>query len=318
MHRGKTEPALYAQLMDNLKQQNIEYRQLLQSGIYQAGSVAVRLKNSLSRGDIGSMIRFAKSRRPGKDFALYEQTRLPERPAETPILPEEYFSDERIAVYSCLFGTGDHIQEPVCRPDNIDYYMITDQPLAPDSAWTPVEWQNLCDPSWTPAMKNRYFKMHPDVLFPSYRYSIYLDANIKVITDLTPYIFRTGDAGLGLHWHSRLDCVYDELTMVVAMKKLGAPDAERYRRYLEHQGMPAHYGLLEGNVIVREHHKESCRKIMDRWWEQFRRRVSRDQVSLPYVLWKAGISVDSVALLGGNVYENASLRVSRHISRNEE
>ncbi len=50
---------------------------------------------------------------------------------------------------------------------------------------------------------NRYYKMHPDVLFEDYNYSIYIDGNIKVIGDLTAYINLISKAGIAVHRHGK-------------------------------------------------------------------------------------------------------------------
>ena len=57
--------------------------------------------------------------------------------------------------------------------------------------------------------KNRYFKMHPDKVFKNYKYSIYIDGNVKVITDLTEMVNKIGSCGLAIHKHGKRDCVYD-------------------------------------------------------------------------------------------------------------
>ena len=42
---------------------------------------------------------------------------------------ELYIRDERIAVYTAFFGPYDQLREPLLQPDNIDYYILTDQPV---------------------------------------------------------------------------------------------------------------------------------------------------------------------------------------------
>ena len=318
MRKNSLDKNVYAQLMQDLKRQNEEYRQLMHSREFETGSLMIRFRNSVSRMDVKSMLRFVQSRHPGKDYTMFNIERGEEQKAETEILPDEYFSDERIAVYTCIFGEYDRIQEPVCSPDNIDYYIITDQELPEQTRWIKKDEKPFCEEGWSVSEKNRFVKMHPDLLFPEYRYSIYVDGNIKVITDLTPYIYRLGSAGIGMHHHAQRDCAYAELKAAAAKQKVDRRKAEAYRQYLKKQGLPEHCGLLEGNVIVREHHNRTCRKIMAEWWMQFRNKIPRDQVSLPLVLWKNGIKVDDIGVLGYNVYENNSFRVRGHRLRNEQ
>ena len=310
-------PELYAKLMQALKEENEEYESLLRSKEYKTGSVITRMKNTVKKADYASMVRFVKAMHPGKEYTAYDVSRKPEEYPELPISPGEYFSDERIAVYTCVLGHYDHIQEPAYQPDNVDYYIITDQELPADSRWQKISADALCEEGWTVSEKNRYCKMHPDRLFPDYRYSVYVDGNIKIISDLTPYVYRIGACGIAMHHHARRNCAYDELKAVQAIGKLDAQSAENYRRYLEAMQFPRQYGLAEGNVIVREHHNETCRKVMRLWWRQFRNRISRDQVSLPLVLYKLGIPMEEITTLGYDVYHNRSFRVADHIHKNE-
>ena len=84
----------------------------------------------------------------------------------------EWFSNHpqsRLAVYTVLFGDYDTVKPVKYKSPKCDYYIITDQPVDDGLGWTkiereiPVELRNASN-----AIKNRYFKMHPDVLFPDY------------------------------------------------------------------------------------------------------------------------------------------------------
>ena len=76
--------------------------------------------------------------------------------------------------------------------------------------------------------------------------------------------------------------------------------------------MPRNYGLLQCNIIVREHNNPVCIKIMEAWWQLFSKNAKRDQIYLPYVLYMNKIRIDDVVLLGNNVYMNSSFRVFIH------
>ena len=70
--------------------------------------------------------------------------------------------------------------------------------------------------------------------------------------------------------------------------------------------------MLECNLIVRDHDDAAMKKVMEMWWEEFCKRSKRDQLSLPYVLFKNGIKVESVGVLGTNIFQNYALRVVKH------
>jgi hypothetical protein len=44
-------------------------------------------------------------------------------------------------------------------------------------------------------------------------------------------------------------------------------------------------------VIVRRHHRPSVRAAMEAWWTEFQRHSARDQISLPYVIWRDSLNI---------------------------
>jgi hypothetical protein len=60
----------------------------------------------------------------------------------------------------------------------------------------------------------------------------------------------------------------------------------QYHRYRA-QGFPDNAGIIpEAGVIVRRHHHPAVRAAMEEWWAELLRHSQRDQISLPYILWK--------------------------------
>lgn len=301
----------YFELMCCLERQNKDYAELLNSKEYKTGSFVLRLLKCIKSGNWKSIRGYFRNGRWNKKIKhAAVKTAAPCRKNFT---PEDYFSDERIAVYTSVFGKYDCVQEPVFKPDNVDYFIVTDQKIPEHSVWKKVSLKDgVCDELTTNAEKSRYFKMHPEVLFGDYKYSVYVDGNIKIISDITPYTKLLGDTGIGLHAHSQRKCSYKELEAIQLAYKAKKEDADSYAGFLKKNKFPKDYGLMECGIIVREHNNSVCKKVMDEWWLQFKEKIKRDQVSLPYVLYRNGISVDQVAVLGHNIYDNYSFRIDRH------
>lgn len=302
---------MYLALNKSLEQQNQEYLQLMNTKEYKVGSFFSRLIRCVKQGNWKSIRGYFRNRRWNKKVPLSENVGI--RKNRRDFTENDYFINDRIAVYTCVFGKYDQLQEPIIKPDNVDYYIVTDQEIPQDSLWKPVMWEKYCSNSLSNAEKNRFFKMHPDYIFPEYRFSIYIDGNIKVISDLTPYVKLLGKYGMGFHYHNQRQCVYKELDAIQLAYKVDKKVAESYKNYLSANHFPENYGLLECNVIVREHNNSVCKKVMSEWWGQFLKQIKRDQVSLPYVLCENGIKVEDVAVLGSDVYSNPSFRIVRHI-----
>ena len=210
-----------------------------------------------------------------------------------------------------MFGKYDNLLEPLFLPDNCDFFVITDLEVDSSSAWKKIdtlpEMANMSN-----VEKNRYVKINPHLLFKDYDYSIYVDGNIKIMSDLTEYIHMLNEVGIGTHLHHLRNCVYDELIAINKSKKDTKENIAKHRKLLDENGMPKKYGLLQCSVIVREHNNPTCVKIMNEWWNEFKNYSKRDQISLPHVLYSNGITVDKVGVLGNNIYKNPSFRIMNH------
>ena len=216
---------------------------------------------------------------------------------------DTYYSTERIAVYTAEFGGYDEVLEPVIQPDNIDYFLLTDREAKQEGYWKPINPQQFVPPEYleSPVLANRWCKMHPETLFPEYRYSIYIDSNFLIVSDFTVLINRMQDYPVAMFRHKNRDCVYDEVTACMIKKKAPREALERQRALLKAHGVPEKYGLLEAPVIVRRHHDPRCMELMDTWWQAFLEGSRRDQISLIDALWKLKIQPSEIGTLGPSI-----------------
>lgn len=222
-----------------------------------------------------------------------------------------YFSNERIAVYTCIIGKYDRVYEPVFHPDNCDYYIVTDCDIPVDSKWVKIDIQSYHDllNGLSNAEKNRYFKMHPNVLFPQYNYSVYVDGNIEIVGDMTEFINKIGEKGVGIFLHPYSHCIYREGIACICNGRATEQTVKQQLSRLKSLGMPENYGMLECCVIARKHHDDLCKKLMDGWWHDFLMNPSRrDQLSLTYILYKNGVKVEDIAFPEGSLKDNYALR----------
>lgn len=283
------------------------------------------LENS-KKSKIKNLInRIADSLKPGhgksiKGFVLDKYSRLMIKYKVKAIIRDdkdifyednEFFCDDRIAVYTAIFGDYESIHEPRIIPDNIDYYIITDcDKINKDSRWRVLEVE--LPSGLNSAQKNRYVKMHPHILFPNYRYSIYVDGSVQVLSDLTPLIHRIGKYGFAMHMHSSRDDLYDELIAAKYTKRITKENYKKYTKFFQEKKVPRHYGLLECGVIARNHESNTCLSMMEQWWENYLGGINRDQICLAYVLYENNIAVKEIGTLGTNMYKSCLFRVLMH------
>lgn len=220
--------------------------------------------------------------------------------------------NSKIAIYTCIVGDYDKIHEPSYVNENIDYYIFTDQDVPENSAWTKIDITSLHEyGKLTPIVLNRMIKISPHHFLPDYDYTVYVDGNIKIIADLMPIVCNMGDAIIGMHTHAIRDCIFLEKNGIMLLKKA---DLNLMRMQLEsykEDGFPAHFGLFQNSILIRKN-CDQCRRLMDMWWREYQKYPTRDQLSLPYVMWKSGIDIASIKILGKNVLKNPRFKNIDH------
>lgn len=221
----------------------------------------------------------------------------------------------RIAVYSCITGNYDKILEPVTYDKNIDYYMFTDLDIPTDSKWEKI---NICEfaeyQNYSPALLNRRIKMIPFEYLKSYDYSVYIDGNIQIVGGIRNLIENMGGASLGIFYHPTRDCIYDEAVAVLHHKKAAPELIDNQLEYYKQEGFPAHNGLTENSIIIRKHSDILTIKLMNMWWNEYLKYPTRDQISLPFVMWKSQYPKECFFPLGSNLENSPCFnRIQKHL-----
>lgn len=309
-----TDKAAYTMMVDAVKQLSREKRELIKGKKYSLGDSLLEKKKLLQdRGPAGVKYIVEKNLRYRKNIQYYTPVRQP----AVSIAPPNYFSDARIAVYTCIIGRYDGLLEPAFVPNNCDYYAVTDFEIPEGSRWKRIPADRFGDllEGMSPVMRNRYFKMHPHVLFPDYRYSIYLDGNLRICTDMTEFLNRLSPYGISCFRHSLRNDVYQEAEACSRTGKGDPAEIAEHVAHLRAEGMPEGYGLALCSVLVRDHEAPGYEAMMDLWWNEFCSHSKRDQISFPYVMYKSGIPMEAVTVLGTNIFDNDAFEVEWHEKR---
>lgn len=208
----------------------------------------------------------------------------------------------RIAVYTCIVGHYDNIIEPIYVEPGIDYYVFTDIECPMNSVWKKIDITQFEEYSQlSPAELNRKIKMLPFNYLPDYDYSVYVDGHVEILSAISPTIAEMGDCALGVHYHRKRDCIYDETTRIAFLRKADMTTVNEQIREYKEDGFPRHYGLYENTVLIRNHHDEGIRHLMGIWWEVYQKYPTRDQLSLPYIIWKTNFDRTKIHIIGNNI-----------------
>lgn len=221
----------------------------------------------------------------------------------------------KIAVYSCIVGRYDSFIEPVYVEPEIDYLMFTDQNISSSSAWKKIDITKMKEYGRiTNPMLNRKLKIQQCDLLKQYDYTIYVDGNIEIVTGLSPLISDMKSCGLGLHYHRVRDCIYDEVVAVKHRKRLYDGDIDKQIISYRNEGYPAHNGMYENSIIVRDNHCTEVEDLMLSWWEEYCKYPTRDQLSLPYIIWKKKFDKHKILILGNDIERNVRFnRINKHL-----
>ena len=221
----------------------------------------------------------------------------------------------KIAVYTCIIGSYDLLLEPQYVEPGIDYYVFTDMTCPENTCWKKIDITQFEEyKELTPTQLNRKIKMLPFKYLPDYDYTLYVDGNIKIMDAITPLIKEMGNHALGIHYHRNRDCIYDELVRVEYLRKADMTIARRQVADYKEQGYPRHHGLYENTILIRKHNDQSTCLLMEAWWQEYIKYPTRDQLSLPYIIWKLGYDKKKIHILGMNLYHNPHFKkISSHL-----
>ena len=207
------------------------------------------------------------------------------------ILLDNIISDkDRGVVYTAIFGDYEDLLEPQFINPDLDYICFTDNPNLKSDIWDIKIISNI---KLDDVRKARTLKILPHNFLKDYDYSIWVDAGFQIIGDIKEYIntYSFGKPMLAI-MHSDRNCVYDEARTCIRSKKdneiLITKQIDQYQK----EGYPKNNGLVESGILFRRHNDPQLIKVMEDWYSEIINFSNRDQISLPYVLWKNNFEID--------------------------
>ena len=197
-------------------------------------------------------------------------------------------------VYTCITNDYDDLSAISCHyyvdPD-WDYVCFSDNPqLIAQKQLGVWEIRPLVFDQLDNTRNNRYHKILPHRLFPEYEQSVYLDANINI---LTPYLFneiKIRNKIFLAPFMLEFTCLYHSAQWMLD-EQIDKPQLEKQLAYFRQQGFPENYGMFENNLLYRKHNLPEVQNMMEHWWKWVSEYCRRDQASLAYVFWDAHLPI---------------------------
>ena len=200
------------------------------------------------------------------------------------------------AIYKAIFGNYDNIDgidpEFICQ--DTDYYLITDEDLLLPSPWKLIKVERKFASN---ATENRYYKMngHPDFL--NYKFSVYLDGNVNIKSDVTSLLGGL-DKSFDLHAyrHPKRNTISDELKACVIYNKISISQyieskKEKYAKFKN-----TSQDMYECNILIKNNSSKNLHTAMSDWFNLFCNNIHRDQLYFPYILEKNNIVINSLGV----------------------
>ena len=231
----------------------------------------------------------------------------------------------RIAVYTSIFGGYDNLIEDQFQMEGVDYICFTDRDIE-SKTWKVVKSTPIYN---DPNRNAKKYKVLPHRYLKDYDWSVWIDGNIKIISDVRPLC--NGDV-YKLYDHMQVfdkrNCIYDEAQAIL---NFGNINSERYpekgiknwkdnprliveqmNRYIS-EGYPKQNGLATTPIMVRSHHDEDVIKHNEDWWSEIKYNSKRDQLSFNYIAWKNDFNF--VYLQGDSRNNEYFVSMGKHIGK---
>ncbi len=223
-------------------------------------------------------------------------------------------------VYTCIVNDYDKLLAPIIKTPNTDYIVFSNESnIIHDDCWQyrKIDKTIIQNCSKNPTLINRYIKMHPHELFPEYDLAMYIDGNVRVVSDIEECFSYINDkTGLAMHQHAKRGDVYEEAKACLVLNKGNKKNIKKLIKEYEQQNFPQNFGLYQASVIAIDLKNKVAKNILNEWYQEFvKQNTKRDQLSLPYVLWENNFKFGDVGILGNNIYRNPKFRISDHTFR---
>lgn len=196
--------------------------------------------------------------------------------------------DNKIAVYTAIFGGYD--TAPILNhiDAEIDYILYTDQP----DFNAPSPWQVRVVPAVfkDPQVDARRLKILSHLFLPEYDITVWIDGNFtleKLTSELV--IDVASRAPVALCKHQFRHCIYDEAAEILKRGIDASTPVLRQIQYYQARQFPAKFGLHATSFLIRNHQDSQVIKMNMRWWELLSINSKRDQLSFDYVRWEMNI-----------------------------
>lgn len=193
-------------------------------------------------------------------------------------------------IYTAIFNNYDKLINFNIKNSKIDFLCFTDDKTLKSNFWNII----FIDENDDPKFINRKIKFLPHKYLKKYHMSLYIDGNIKLLSDPIKIFEKYSHKLISAPSHPERECIYDEAKFLTQNKKIYEKNIIKQITMLKDNKYPKNYGLNELNIILRKHNDESVIEAMNQVWNFFRKFPTRDQLIFNFVMWKNNLAVETI------------------------
>jgi hypothetical protein len=185
-------------------------------------------------------------------------------------------------------GGYDNVAPVFFKPPDCNFLLFTDDPELKVEGWETVLLPNgLIN---NKVQLSRFPKLLPHRLLKDYDYSIYIDGSYDLIGDISELFEYMDEEPLAFFPHSDgRTTIMEEAEAIILSEKADPLLVRKQLETYKNNGFQDNIGLFEAGILVRAHNDLWVIEAMEQWWHEIKTHTQRDQLSLPYVLWKTGL-----------------------------
>lgn len=221
---------------------------------------------------------------------------------------------KKLVVYFYLTNNIDNKPWPEIQytSQDVDYYMFTDdRKHVPDKNWN-VVYVDAEDDFYSKEDMNKKIKWNPFKYFEGkYEYSLYCDSKIMLVGNPIDCLKEYKDklkVGFTCHrygyiknskYENNVKDVYRHADYLLDVNVGHLDNIRRLKTLYKERGLPLNSGVVETAVILTNLNSKKAKEIQTEIFNEYiERNTKRDQLIVPYVLWKNNINVSDVELFG--------------------
>ena len=199
----------------------------------------------------------------------------------------------KIAIITSIVGNNrNDLSDPSVIHDNVDYWAFVDKDV-PSKIWTKYILPDFTvDDKYRNRRMAKLPKILPELFIPQYDYYFWVDITHDVVVHpkiiIKQYLSQHHQE-IAVFKHTARKCIYEEAKVLKELKYDYDHNIDNQIQFYRMLGYPENNGLWELLAFVRKN-TQKIRTLNLMLWEIISRYSSRDQLAMPFCLWKLGIT----------------------------